>query len=190
MRSSAQPAHVTAAEAACAAAEALDSTAQEVHMAIGNLRLATGEPAEAETAFRHALEFAPQSSDVLIGLAMRWPPAASSTRPDAAYRRAIAAQPRYAGRTSPMAISCSGAAGRRMRSPVQARHDSRAGQPECIQQPGRRLSLSRRFRRGRRAFARSLALEPRRTSYSNLGTVQYYRGRYRKPPRCSARRWS
>ena len=92
-----QPAHVTAAESACAAAEALDRTAQEVHVAIGQLRLATGKPAEAELAFRDALALAPQSSDVLIGLGDALDAGGKFDEADAAYRQAIAAQPRYAG---------------------------------------------------------------------------------------------
>jgi Flp pilus assembly protein TadD len=36
------------------------------------------------------------------------------------------------------------------------------------------------FDKAASAFARSLALEPRRSSYSNAGTVHYYRGRHRE----------
>ena len=36
------------------------------------------------------------------------------------------------------------------------------------------------FDRAAEAFSRSLVLEPRRASYSNSGTVLYYRGRYRE----------
>ena len=63
------PSYVTVAERACANAEALDGAAHEVHMAVGGLRLATGDAAGAEASYRHALALVPQSSDVLLGLA-------------------------------------------------------------------------------------------------------------------------
>ncbi len=63
------PAHVAAAEKACARARALDNTAHEVQDAVGSLRLVTGDAAEAEAAYRRALAVVPESPDALIGLA-------------------------------------------------------------------------------------------------------------------------
>lgn len=174
-----QPAHVTAAESACAAAEALDRTAQEVHMAIGQLRLATGKAAEAELAFRHALALAPQSSDVLIGLGEALEAGGKLDEADTAYRRAIAAQPRYAGANIAYGNFLLGRGRPRDAIPPYERATLFSpDNPNAFNSLGAAHLYLGDFEPAAAAFTRSLALDPRSTSYSNLGTVQYYRGRY------------
>lgn len=173
------PAYVAAAEQACANAEALDSTAQEVHMAIGGLRLATGDAAGAEASFRRALALVPQSPDVLIGLADALAANGKADEADGTYRRAIAAQSSYAaayvgygnflysqGR-SPEAIPVY------ERATILAPDDAIA-----LGNLGGAYLMTGNFEKAADAFTRSLALEPRRASYSNIGTVKYYLGSY------------
>ena len=94
--SSACPAHVAAAEAACALAQSLDATAYEVHEAVGSLRLVTGEAAEAEAAYRRALAIVPESPDALIGLAAALAEGGDAEQAERTLESAIAVQPRYA----------------------------------------------------------------------------------------------
>jgi len=174
-----QPAHVTDAEAACGAAEALDRTAQEVHVAIGRLQLATGKPAEAELSFRDALALVPQSSDVLIGLGEALETGGKFDEAEKTYQRAVAVQPRY----SVANMAYGNFLLSRGRPADAVRPYERAtvfapDNPNAFSNLGGAWLYLGEFDKAAAALSRSLELEPRRGSYSNLGTVQYYRGRY------------
>jgi tetratricopeptide (TPR) repeat protein len=173
------PAHVAAAETACANAQALDSTAQEVHMAVGRLHLATGDADAAEASFRRALALAPQSPDVLIGLAGALAELGKNQEAEDTYERAIAAQSHYAraqmaygsflfyqGRAADAAAAYERAA------------NLSPDDPDALSSLGGAHLLLGNFERAADALAASLALEPRRASYSNQGVAQYYLGRY------------
>ncbi|MGH8130057.1 MAG: tetratricopeptide repeat protein, partial [Steroidobacteraceae bacterium] len=175
------PAHVTAAEEACAKAEALDSTAQEVYEAVGRLRLATGDAVEAEAAYREALALVPHSPDVLIGLASALAAGGKSEEAEVTHRRAIAAQPRYAiahmaygnffftqGRPSDAVL------------PYERATILAPDNPNAFNNLGSAYLHLGDFDKAADAFSRSLTIEPRRASYSNTGTVHYYRGHYRE----------
>jgi tetratricopeptide (TPR) repeat protein len=174
-----KPAHVTAAESACSRAKALDSAAQEVHEAIGQLRLATGQGAEAEDAYRQALAVAPESPDLLIGLAEALAAGGKSAEAEASLQRAIAVQPSY-----PAAHTAYGhflvahgraleAAGAYERVTILAPDN-----PNAYNNLGGAYLYLGDFDKAAEAFSKSLALEPRRASYSNIGTVHYYSGRF------------
>ncbi|MEX2149480.1 MAG: tetratricopeptide repeat protein [Steroidobacteraceae bacterium] len=173
------PALVTAAEEACARARALDSSAQEVHEAVGRLRLATGDAAEAVAAYRRALALVPQSPDVLIGLAFALAAGGDAAEAEQMHQRAIAAQPRYAyaqiaygnflfgqGRPTEAVVFYE-------RATILAPDN-----PNAFNNLGSAYMLAGDFDHARRALERSIAIEPRRGSYSGLGSVQYYLGRY------------
>ncbi|HUG04357.1 MAG TPA: tetratricopeptide repeat protein [Steroidobacteraceae bacterium] len=173
------PALVTAAEEACARARALDSSAQEVHEAVGRLRLATGDAAEAVAAYRRALTLVPQSPDALIGLAFALAAGGDAAEAEPMHQRAIAAQPRYAyahiaygnflfgqGRPTEAVMFYE-------RATILAPDN-----PNAFNNLGSAYMLAGDFDRASRALERSIAIEPRRGSYSGLGSVQYYLGRY------------
>lgn len=175
------PALVAAAEDACGRAQALDSAAQEVHEAIGRLRLATGDAAEAEAAYRQALALVPESPDVLIGLGYALTEAGKFDEAEATYRRAIAAQPRYAAAH----FAFGNYFIRRGRpaeaiAPFERATRLEPDNPSAFNNLGGAQLQVGDFERASEAFSRSLALEPRQSSYSNIGTVLYYRGRYRE----------
>jgi class 3 adenylate cyclase/TolB-like protein/Tfp pilus assembly protein PilF len=173
------PGYVAAAEEACANAEALDSAAQEVHMAIGGLRLATGDAAQAEASYRRALALAPQSPDVLIGLADALAANGKADEADGTYRRAIAAQSSYAAAHVAYG-SFLYTQGRSTEAiPVYERATILAPDDAiALSNLGGAYLMTGNFEKAADAFSRSLALEPRRASYSNIGTVKYYLGRY------------
>ncbi len=176
-----EPAHVTAAEAACGRAKALDSTAQEVHEAIGQLRLATGDAAEAEAAYQQALAIVPESPDALIGLAEAQAAGGKPAAAEANFRRAIAVQPSYTAAHTAYGhfLVAHGraeeAAAAYTRATLLAPDN-----PNVFNNLGGAYLYLGDFDRAAEAFSRSLAIEPRRASYSNTGIVQYYRGRFRE----------
>ncbi len=174
-----QPSHVTDAEVACDSAEALDRTAQEVHVAVGRLRLATGKSAEAELAFRDALALVPQSSDVLIGLGEALEAGGKFDEAETTYQRAIAAQPRYAAANIAYGnfLFSRGKPADAIRPYEQATLFA-PDSPHAFNNLGGAYLYLGEFDKAADAFTRSLELDPRRGSYSNLGTVQYYRGKY------------
>jgi adenylate cyclase len=173
------PARVTAAEGACARAHALDSSAQEVHEAIGRLRLATGDAAEAEAAYRRALAIVPSSPDALIGLAKAL---AASDNPDDAertYKQAIAVQLRYGA--SHVAYGTFLYSRGRNTEAIAAYEQATIlmpDNPDAFSNLGVGYFLSGDFERAGRALKRALEIEPRRGGYTNYGSLQYYQGRY------------
>jgi class 3 adenylate cyclase/TolB-like protein/tetratricopeptide (TPR) repeat protein len=174
------PARVAAAEEACAAARALDSEAQEVHEAIGRLRLATGDTADSEAAFRQALTLVPQSPDILMGLAQALAAGGKTTDADRAFRDAIAAQPSYASAHTAYGTFLFTLG--RAQDAVTAYERATVltpDNPDAFNNLGIAYMLAGDFERASRALAQSLAIEPRRAAYINSGTVEYYLGRYK-----------
>lgn len=173
------PAHVAAAEESCANAEALDGAAPEVHMAVGRLRLTTGDAAAAEAAYRRALALAPQSPDALIGFAESLAADAKTAEAESAYQRSIAAQPSYAaahlayGRFLFGLGRAAAAIPEYERATILTPDD-----PTALNNLGGAYLLTGNFEKAAETFARSLALEPRGSTYTNTGNVHYYLGRY------------
>ncbi|HUO80302.1 MAG TPA: tetratricopeptide repeat protein [Steroidobacteraceae bacterium] len=173
------PAYVGLADQACANAEALDSDAAEVHLAVGRLRLATGEAAAAEVSFRRALALVPLSPDALIGLGDALDAGGNAAEAERTYQRAIAVQPQYA--TAQLACGNFLLAHGRPAEAVPLYQ--RAGEltpdnPSAFSNLGGAYFQMGDLERAAAAFEHSLTLEPRRASYSNAGTVRYYLGQY------------
>jgi class 3 adenylate cyclase/TolB-like protein/tetratricopeptide (TPR) repeat protein len=173
------PQRVVAAEEACARARDRDPDAQEVHEAIGRLRLATGDAAEAESAYRQALAIVPGSPDAMIGLASAL--AASDRVEDAerSYKQAIAAQPRYGA--SHVAYGTFLYSRGRNKEAIAAYEQATIlmpDNPDAFSNLGVAHFLSGDFELAGHALERSLEIEPRRGGYTNYGSLQYYLGRY------------
>ena len=174
------PAHVASAEEACARARALDSTAHEVHEAVGDLRLVTGDAAEAEAAYRQALAIVPESPDALIGLAAALAAGYKPGEAEQVLGRATAIQPRYAAAQVAHGnfLIAHGRPGEAV-VPYERATDLQPDDPSAFNNLGAAYLYLGDFDEAAGAFSRSLALEPGRSSYSNTGTVHYYSGRYR-----------
>jgi len=175
------PARVTAAEQACARAQALDSGAQEVHEAIGRLRLATGDAADAEVAYRRALDIVADSPDALIGLASAQAAGGRADEAEQTYRRAIAAQPRYA--VSHLAYGRFLYGRGRSQEAISVYEQAAVlapDNPDAFSNLGAAYFLSGDFDRAARALKRGLEIEPRRAGYTNYGSLQYYLGHYQE----------
>ena len=173
------PSYVASAEKACANAEALDSDAAEVHMAVGRLRLAMGNAAAAETSFRRALALVPLSPDVLIGLGESLEAGGKAAEAERSFQRAIIAQSQYAAAHLAYGNFLF-SQGRAVEAiPVYERATQLTpDNPNAFSNLGGAYLQIGDFDKAAAAFARSLALEPRRANYSNAGTVQYYLGKY------------
>ncbi|HZF26049.1 MAG TPA: tetratricopeptide repeat protein [Steroidobacteraceae bacterium] len=173
------PAYVVAAEEACANAAALDSDAQEVHMAVGTLSLAKGNAVEAEASYRLAIALAPNSPDALIGLAEALAAGGETAEAESTFQRAIATQSSYASAHLQYGnfLFSQGRA-----TEAVPEYESATvltpDNPHAFSNLGGAYLLMGNFEKAADAFARSLALEPRRASYANTGIVHYYLGRY------------
>ncbi len=173
------PAHVATAEAACAQAQALDGEAYEVHEAVGRLRLETGDNDEAERAYRLALALVPESPDALMGLANALAAAGKTEEARATHLAAIEAQPRYAAaHLSYGSFLFMDGHPQDAVAPFQRATELTPDNPSAFNNLGSAYLYLGEFDRASESFSRSLAIEPRRASYSNLGTVLYYRGLY------------
>jgi adenylate cyclase len=175
------PAHVVAAEQACATAQSLDSAAYEVHEAVGSLRLVTGDVAEAEAAYRRALVIVPESPDALIGLAAALADGGDPAGARQTLERAIAAQPRYAASHSQYGqLLVQQGQVREAIAPFQRATQLEPDNAGAFNNLGAAYLYAGDFDEAAEAFSRSLAIEPRHSSYSNTGTGLYYRGRFRE----------
>ena len=164
------PAHVAAAEEACARAQALDPTAYEVHQAVGSLCLVTGDVADAEAAYREALAIVPESPDALIGLATALADGGSPEEAERTLERAIAAQPRYsASHTEYGSALLRLGRPRDAIAPFQRVADLEPDNAGTFNNLGVAYLNAGDFDQAAEAFSRSLAIEPRRSSYSNIG---------------------
>ena len=175
------PAHVAAAEQACATAQSLDSAAYEVHEAVGSLRLVTGDVAEAEAAYRRELAIVPESPDALIGLAAALADGGDMNEAERTLARAVASQPRYAAsHTEHGILLLRQGRPREAIVPFQRAADLEPDNAGAFNNLGVAKLNSGDFNGAAEAFARSLAIEPRLSSYSNTGTGYYYSGRFEK----------
>jgi tetratricopeptide (TPR) repeat protein len=174
------PARVVAAEESCAGARALDSDAQEVHEAIGRLRLATGDAVEAEAAYRRALALAPQSPDALMGLAQALAAGGKAKEAEDTFQRAIASQPSYAAAHNAYGnfLFTLGRAQDAV-GVYERTTELTPDNPDAFNNLGIAYMLTGDFDQASRALAKSLAIEPRRSGYGNSGSVEYYLGRYK-----------
>ncbi len=173
------PVYVAAAEEACANAEALDSGAPEVHMAVGRLRLATGDDGGGG-----GFVSARACTGAPVSRRADWTCRRACCRrkedeAESTYRRAIAAQSSYAaayvayGNFLLSHGRAADAVPEYERATILTPDD-----PNALSNLGGAYFLLGNLEKAADAFARSLALEPRRASYSNTGLVHYYLGQY------------
>ncbi len=173
------PAHVAAAEEACARAQALDPKAFEVDEAFGSLRLVTGDAAEAEAAYRRALATVPESPDALIGLAAAQADRGMPVEAEQTLQKAIAAQPRYvASHTEYGSLLFRQGRARDAIAPFQRAALLEPDNAGAFNNLGAAYLYAGEFDQAAAAFSSSLALEPRRSTYSNIGIGLYYRGKF------------
>ena len=157
----------------------LDATLPEVAITLGELRLRTGQPAEAVRSFQRALSIRKNDYEASLGLARAEDAAGNEAAADAAYRRAIALQPSYWFGYSKFA----------------GFYFNRGNYPRAVEMFRRVTELAPdnarafsnlgaayhqmdRFEDALAAYRKSLAIEPTSGAYSNAGTTEFFLGRY------------
>lgn len=160
-------------------ARQLDPDLPEVHVTLGELRLRTGEPKEATHAFQTALALQPSNFQALLGLANAYAASGEPESAEATYRKAIRVQPNSLSGYSELASFYSD----RGRYAAAAEMLSRASvvtpdSPVALSNLGGIYTLMGDFEKALALYRRSLVLQPTDVAYSNLGTAQFYLGRY------------
>jgi len=170
---------VTRAEDACRQALALDGSLREVTAALGHLYLVSGRYPQAEAMFSSAVASDPADADAYIGLGNALEGQQRSVDAERALRHAVEIEPTYWAAHTELGNflfrhgrpAAAAAAYRRVTEVIPA-------SPLGFNNLGAALEMSGDFQGASGAFQRSLALEPTRSAYSNLGTVYYFLGRY------------
>jgi TolB-like protein/tetratricopeptide (TPR) repeat protein/DNA-binding winged helix-turn-helix (wHTH) protein len=170
---------VSKAERACDQATRLDSGLADVHLALGQLYVATGQPVPAEREYRRATDLDPDMVEARIGLGNSLKLQGRAGDASLEYQRAIALRPRYwlgyeaYGSFLVEQGDLSGAASQYRRG-----LDLAPGNATLLSNFGVALFLAGDFAEAADAFRRSVEVAPTSEGYSNSATMYYYAGRY------------
>ncbi len=174
-----EAAAVSKAERACDQATRLDSGLADVHLALGQLYVATGQADAAEHEYRRAADLDPDLVEARVGLATSLRLQGRADDASREYQRAIALRPRYW-----MVYEAYGSflveQGDLMEAAAQYRRglDLAPGNATLLSNLGAALFLSGNFAEAADAFRRSVEIGPTSEGYSNSATMYYYAGRY------------
>ena len=157
----------------------LDATEPEVHVTLGELRLMSGRFPDAARSFQQALTLRPDSVDARLGLADTYNSMGRAADADRLFRAALALRPD--------APDVYGRYGRFCLS--HGRHDDAIRlfttqtqilpeAPRSWANLGGALMAAGRYEEAMKALQHSIAIEPTRGGYVNLGTCYYFLGRY------------
>ncbi len=169
---------VPQAEAACARALQLDGSLSEVTAALAHLYQVMGRNTQAEGLYRDALRRDPDNADNHIGLGEALDGEHRTADAERSFRQAIEVEPSWW-----YAHTALGNFLFRHGRPTQAAASYRRvaqlipGSYLAFNNLGAALEMEGDFQGAAQAYERSLALEPTRSGYSNLGTDYYFLGR-------------
>lgn len=170
---------VSQAEQACAQATRLDSGLPDVHLALGQLYVATGQPVQAEREYRQAAGLDPDLIEARVGLGTALKLQGRTEEATREYQQAIALRPRYwLGYEAYASILLE--QGRQAEAAAQYRRGLELAPRNAtlLSNLGAVLFLSGDFAGASDAFRRSVEIAPTSEGYSNSGTTYYYAGRY------------
>jgi Flp pilus assembly protein TadD/TolB-like protein len=158
---------------------ALSPKNPEAHTTLGWLLNASGRHSEAVMSFNRALTLRANDADAVVGLADAYEKQGRGEEAEKHYRRAIALRPD----SSDLFVQFGGycySRGRYQEAVIQFRRAAELS-PEASRNHlnlGAALQALNRYDEALVAFERSLALEPNADAWSNLGTLQFFLGRY------------
>ncbi len=172
------------ARAASTRAQQVDSSLPEVDVTLGELRLRTGQPAEAVSAFQRALSLRPNDYEALLGLARAQDASGDVANAERMYRRAIQLQPSYWFGYSKFAgfyfnRGQYARAAEMFRRVTELAPDS----ARAFSNLGATYHQMDRLEDALTAFRKSLGIEPTSMAYSNLGTTEFFLGQYAEASR-------
>lgn len=171
--------YIEQAETACHRALSFDPRLNQVHTALGELHLLSGELDEAEIFFSNAVQIDPRSVDAYSGLGDVFTEQGQLAAAELQYEKAIALQPgnwngynRYA-RFLFQAGRYAEAASNYQRA-IELAPDNAHGYNNL----GVTYYVLGKFQEAAEAYRQSLELEPGRAAYSNTGSMYYFAGDY------------
>ncbi len=165
--------------AAADLAARLDAGIPEVHVTRGLILTRTGRGGEAIQEYRIALSQAPNSMEGLIGLAAAYESVGRKEEAEATYRNAIELQPGYWAAYNNLGAFYY-AAGRYPQAAAAFRRAAELASDSvrAWNNLGAAYQQMDRLDDAFAAFTRSAQIRPNDGAYSNLGTLQYFLGRY------------
>ncbi len=167
------------AESACAEALKLDASLREVSAALAHLNLVCGRSEQAAALYREAIRTDPDNADGYIGLGEALDGEHKSADAERALREGVQVEPTYWEAQTALGgfLFSHGRAAAAV--PVFQRvTELIPASPGAFNNLGAALEMTADFSAAAAAYERSLALEPTRGAYSNLGSVYYFLGRY------------
>jgi len=179
---------VAQAEAACSQALKLDNSLREVSAALGHLYLVSGRNAQAEAIFRGVVRADPNDADGYVGLGEALDGQQRTADAERAFRQGIDVEPTYWGAQTALGnfLFRHGRSGAAV-TIYQRVTELLPASPLAFNNLGAAREMTGDFPGAAAAFERSLALEPTRSAYSNLGTVYYFLARYADAARMFSR---
>ncbi len=161
----------------CEATRARFPASVETRIALGELRLGTGRPTEAERSFRDALAREPNNAEAHSGLARALRDQGRLAEGEEAIRAAIALDPAYWRYRRELGINKTyqGELAEAIESLLVAER-LEPDSPETLYSLGAAYFLSEDFLQAGDAFERSIRIEPNSRAYANAGT-NYFIGR-------------
>jgi Flp pilus assembly protein TadD/TolB-like protein len=158
---------------------ALSAKDPDTHITLGRLLNASGRHAEAVVSFNRALTLRANDAEAVVGLAQAYEKQGRGDEAEKHFRRAIALRPDSAGMFAQLGAYCY-SRGRYEEAVIQFRQAAQLS-PEAARNHlnlGAALQALNRHDEALTAFQRSLAIEPTADGWSNLGTLQFFLGRY------------
>ncbi len=173
------PVYIETAELSCAMALNLNPNLDVVYTALGDLYTATGHHDKAEEAYLGALSIDPTSAVSLIGLGEVYRLQQRPEEAEASLRKASGLRPGDWTAYNALGIFLF-RSGRYLEAAQQSRNVVALDTTnfKAYDNLGSALLLAGEFPLAEAAFQRALEIRPRATTYSNLGLLLYYQGRF------------
>ena len=173
------PLYIETAEQSCALALNLNPNLDVVYTALGDLYTATGHHDKAEEAYLGALSIDPKSTVALMGLGEVYRLQQRFEEAEASLKKATGLRP--GDWTAYKALGkFLFRSGRYREAAQQSRNvvELDSSNFRAYDNLGSALMLAGEFELAESAFQRALDLRPRASTYSNLGMLFYYQGRF------------
>jgi len=173
------PSDLERAERSCRRALDLDPSLVETEKALGSLYLSSGRIADSAAIYQTLVTRNPQDADGHIGLGQAHAAAARFEAAERSFRTAVQVEPAFWG-----AFNALGGylfARGRIDEAIDAYREVSELVPSSASAHnnlGAALQMKGDLRGAAETYRRSLAIEPARSAYSNLGTVHYFLGEF------------
>jgi len=173
------PSDLDRAEQSCRRALDLDASLVETEKALGSLYLSSGRLADSEAIYQTLVTRNPQDADGHIGLGQAQAAAGRFEAAEYSFRMAVQVEPAFWGAFNALGgyLFSRG----RIDEAIDAYREVSELAPSSASAHnnlGAALQMKGDLRGAAEAYRRSLAIEPARSAYSNLGTVHYFLGEF------------